>query len=275
MTRYNFHTHSYFDDGKESPGEYLEEAQKLGLEALGFSAHVPLPLKNKWSLTAENYTAYVAEIKKIKAQNNSSTRVYLGLELDYAPGISENFRHWIEATPLDYAIGSVHLVTNPENGLTMTIDGSAENFLRGLAECFEDNPRKLVEAFYRQSTEMVRTQPFNIIGHLDKVKMHLGSKLLDQTERWYQKLVNDLIGAIKDNGIIVELNPRGVYTGKINEYFPSDFVLERCLHLGIDVMVNTDAHKPAQVQSHFDEATNRLKEIGFKKVRTPFFETEI
>ncbi len=275
MTRYNLHTHSNFDDGKGAPAEYFEEAQKLGLVALGFSAHVPLALKNKWSLTAESYRAYVAEIKKIKAHNNSNTKVYLGLELDYAPGIAENFKHWIDTTPLDFAIGSVHLVTNPENGLTMTIDGSAENFFNGLDKCFENNPRKLVEAFYHQSIEMARTQTFNIIGHLDKVKMHLGFKWLDQTENWYQKLVNKLIEAIKDNGIIVELNPRGVYTAKTNEYFPSDFILERCLNRGMGVMVNTDAHQPGQVQSHFEEATNRLKEIGFKKVKTPFFETEI
>ncbi len=275
MTPYNFHTHSHFDDGKGSPAEYLEEAQKLGLVALGFSAHVPLPITNKWSLTPQNYTEYVAEINKIKAKNNLSTAVYLGLELDYAPGISENFKHWIDTTPLDYAIGSVHLVTNPKNGLTMTIDGSAENFFRGLDICFEGNHRMLVETFYHQSIEMVRTQPFNIIGHLDKVKMHLGSTLLDQTEPWYQKLIGDLLEGIRDKGIIVELNPRGVYTGKTCEYFPSDFVLERCLHLGINVMVNTDAHQPTQVLSHFEEATNRLKEIGFKKVRTPFFESEM
>jgi len=275
MIRYNFHTHSCYDDGKGHPSEYLDVALNLGLVALGFSAHVPLPLNNKWSPTEENHTAYISEIKKIKAQNNSNPKVYLGLELDYATGISENFKYWIESTPLDFSIGSVHLVTNPTNGLTMFIDESAESFSRGLDECFEGNPRKLVESFYQQSIEMVRTQPFNIIGHLDKVKMHLGSKLLDQTERWYQKLVDDLLEAIKDNGIIVELNPRGVYTGNTNEYFPSDFVLERCLHLGINVMVNTDAHQPGQVQSHFEEATNRLKEIGFKKVKTPFFETEI
>jgi histidinol-phosphatase (PHP family) len=275
MTRYNFHTHSCFDDGKGHPSEYLKEAQNLGLEALGFSAHVPLPMKNKWSLTQENYVAYVSEVKKLKAQNNSKTKVYLGLELDYAPLISQNFKYWIDNTPLDYAIGSVHLITNPENGLTMTIDGSADNFKKGLRECFDENPRKLVETFFGQSIDMVKSQPFEIIGHLDKVKMHLGPELLAQTEDWYLMLVNNLLFAIKEAGIIVELNPRGVYTGKTNEFFPSDYILERCLGLGIPVMVNTDAHHPSQVQSHFEEATKRLKEIGFKKVKTPFFETEI
>lgn len=275
MTRYNFHNHSRFDDGKEPLENFVAAAIEKGLDALGFSAHVPLPLENKWSLPAKDFPDYVAEVRRLKEQYKDQIRLFLGLEIDYIPGVSEDFESWMKNTPLDYCIGSVHLVHEPQSGKFWFIDGPAEGYFKGVEEIFGGDIRKAVTTFYQQSTEMVKTQPLHIIGHMDKVKMHNKKKLFRQSESWYVELIDSLLKAIKEKGVIIELNTRGVYTGKTTEYFPSPFVLERCLHFGIPVMVNTDAHHPSQLDSHFNQGVALLKDIGFMKMTTPFFEVEI
>jgi histidinol-phosphatase (PHP family) len=271
MNRYNFHTHSHFDDGREPLEAYVLSAIDKDLEALGFSAHAPLPLETVWALPAKDFPDYVAETRKLKVQYKDQIRLYLGLEIDYIPGISEDFQGWIKNTPLDYCIGSVHLVKPGPGDAIWFIDGPAEGYFKGVETVFGGDARKAVTAFYEQSIQMVMTQPLNIIGHLDKVKMHNQEKLFSTSEPWYQALVDKLLKAIKEKGVIVELNTRGIYSGKSKEYFPSPVILEKCLRLDIPVMVNTDAHHPGQILSHFEEGVKHLKDIGFQKMKTPFF----
>jgi histidinol-phosphatase (PHP family) len=274
--RYNFHTHSHYDDGKESMEDYIHSAMDKGLVALGFSGHSPLFFENKWCIKPEVYPDYVAEVKRLKQQYNGIIEIYLGLEIDYIPGHSEDFSSFINSTPLDYSIGSVHLVRPDKNKPQMWfIDGPAEGYFKGLQEVFDGDIKKAVTAFYNQSIEMVMTQPMDIIGHADKVKMHNAGKLFSQDEPWYQGLVDSLLKAIKEKEVIVELNTRGIYSGKSNEFFPSNVFLEKCLHLDIPVMVSVDAHHPDQLDTLFDEAVAHLKDIGFKKMTTPFFVMEI
>lgn len=274
--KYNFHTHSHFDDGKEELEEYVLSAIEKGLGALGFSGHSPLKMENKWSMPADDFPEYVAQIKKLKLQYKEQLQVYLGLEIDYIPGISQDFAGWISTTPLDYCIGSVHLVRPGVNSDTLWfIDGPAEGYFDGVEKIFGGDIKKAVTAFYRQSIEMVNTQPMNIIGHADKVKMHNKEKLFSQGEAWYIQLTDELLKAVKDRGVILELNTRGIYSGKSLEYFPGNDMLEKCLHMDIPVMVNVDAHHPGQVDTLFDEAVAHLRDIGFKKMTTPFFEVAI
>lgn len=269
--KYNFHTHSHFDDGKETLEDFVRKALDLGFDALGFSGHSPIPFENEWSIKAKDLPEYVAQVKKLQKQYEREIPLYLGLEIDYIPGHLEDFDIYRKAIPLDYCIGSVHLVRQPESGEIWFIDGPAENFFNGVEQYFHGNARKAVTAFYEQSIEMVMTQRPDIIGHMDKVKMHNKGKLFDISEPWYTELTDRLLRAIKESETIVEVNTRGVYTGKSDAFFPDTTILEKCLHYEIPVMVNADAHHPDQLLHGVEEATNLLRDIGFTQLRTPFF----
>jgi len=273
MQLYNFHTHSCYDDGKESPENYLKAAQELGFSALGFSAHAPIPNPPPWCLKQENLHQYTEEINRLKKIADPELKIYHGLEIDYIPDVTVDFSYWMQKMNLDYCIGSVHLVKGNQG--IWFIDGPAEGYFEGVRNIFGGDYRKAVTAFFHQSIAMVNTQNPDIIGHLDKVKMHNKELHFSQNEPWYVEAAEKLIKAIKENKTIVELNTRGLYTGKCEEYFPSSFLLEQCLHYHIPVMVSTDAHQPNQLNSYFDEACKLLKDIGFKKIQTPFFESEL
>jgi histidinol-phosphatase (PHP family) len=272
---YNFHSHSYLCDGKEHMEEYVKTAISKNFKAFGFSAHSPLPFPNEWSLTSESYKQYLKDARELKEKYKGQIDLYLGLEIDYIPGHSDNFSEFTQAAPLDYCIGSVHLVRGQENGKIWFIDGPIEGYLSGVDEVFQGNYKDAVTAFYKQTIEMIRTQKPDIIGHIDKVKMHNKQRWFSTSEKWYQDIVYETLVVAAENNCIVELNTRGVYTGKTDEYFPSKEILFKCRELGIDMMVNSDAHHPSQLDIHFAEGHQLLKQIGFKKIRTPFFEAEL
>lgn len=268
--KYNFHTHSHYDDGRMALEDFVIEAIDQGFEALGFSGHSPLPGDNEYSIKTAALPEYVAIGKRLKQQYKDQIRLYLGLEIEYIPGVSEDFNEFIKGIPLDYSIGSVHLVSHPTKKEIWFIDGPEQNYVTGLKEIFDGDARKAVTAYYEQSIRMVETQPMDIIGHLDKVKMYNRGRYFDTDEGWYQLLVERLLDAIKEHDVIVEVNTRGVYTGKSDEYFPCGSILEKCLQRRIPVMVNSDAHQPDQLSNHVAQAEALLRDIGYREVRTPF-----
>jgi len=278
LPKYNFHTHSHFDDGKEPLEDYVQAAIEAGMQAYGFSGHSPLPFDNHWSLPKDALPEYLAEAKRLREKYKHLIHIYVGLEIDYVPGYSENFRQLMDECGLDYSIGSVHLVMKPgskDPSDTWFIDGPREGYIQGINTIYGGDAKRAVQAYYAQQAEMVETQRPAIIGHLDKVNMHNKGELFDAASGWYRQSVDHLLDAISGSGTIVELNTRGVYSGKTDDFFPNNEILKKCLDRDIPVMVNTDAHHPTQVDRLFDEGTKLLKDIGFKKIVTPFFELDI
>jgi histidinol-phosphatase (PHP family) len=272
---YNFHSHSQHCDGKEQMEDYVIAAIEKKFKALGFSAHSPLPFPNEWSLTPESFKQYVKDARYLIEKYRNEIDLYLGLELDYIPGHSEDFEGFMKNTPLDYNIGSIHLVRHEENDKIWFIDGPLEGFTNGVNEIFAGDYRDAVTAFYKQSILMIQTQKPDIIGHIDKVKMHNKQRWFSTSEKWYVDLVEETLEAAAKQNCIIEVNTRGLYTGKTDEYFPSTEIIQKCYDRGISMMVNSDAHHPNQLDKHFLEAHDLLRKIGFKSLRTPFFEYEI
>ncbi|OQA01226.1 MAG: Histidinol-phosphatase [Bacteroidetes bacterium ADurb.Bin408] len=263
---YNYHTHTQFCDGSSQPVRYVEEALRQKMQVLGFSAHAPLSFENEWSLKKADISKYVAEIERLKTSYKGQICILNGLEADYIPGITQKFDTLRKKFRLDYIIGSVHLVKAPEGDALWFIDGAVHNFDNGLAEIFNHNIRRAVTAYYKQIQEMIVTQKPDIIGHIDKIKMNNKGRFFSEDEGWYEQIVTDTLYVASRYNCLLELNTRGVYTGKTDTFFPSPFVLERCLSLGIKVMVNSDAHRPEQLTLKFKNAFDLLKSTGFKNV---------
>lgn len=266
MSHPNFHTHSYFCDGAENPLNYIKKAIELEMPALGFSSHAPVTFKNKWSMSWEDLDAYRKAIEELKNQYKKDIEIYRGLEIDYIPGISKKFDHFRVQLQLDYVIGAVHLVKGKNPGRLWFIDGPQEGYKQGLEEIFNNDPREAVKAYFHQINEMLYSQEFEFIAHLDKVKMNNKEQFFSTSEGWYKKLVKQTLAYIKDKDVALELNTRGVYKGKSQEYFPSTGILEEAYMMQIPVVVNSDAHSPHELNGQFVEALSLLKGIGYKGV---------
>lgn len=275
MINFNFHQHSNFSDGLDAPEKYVEKAIEFGFCALGFSEHSPLPFENPFSLKPKDVDSYIDTIDRLKIKYDGRIKLYRALEMDYIPGLSDDFSVWRKRCNTDYLIGSVHLVLPStfkpaKENLWFTDGPKHETYDRGLEKFFEGDIRKAVKAFFNQTNQMIETQDFDVLGHMDKIKMHNRDRYFTEDELWYQKLVDECLDLVKQKDLIVEVNTRGIYKKRSKSLFPDDITLRKVKNLNIPVLISSDAHHPSELNLGFKDAQQKLVEKGIYEVM--FFE---
>ena len=284
----NLHTHTEFSDGSSPPENYIEEAEKLGFSVLGFSDHSPVPFPNTFAIPEGGLPAYVEAITTLmtppslplKGRSKSPSgdlgvnpeygiQILLGLEYDYIPGLTASVRNLREEYQFDYIIGSVHLVRNSHPDLLWFIDGpKVKTYDKGLRDVFGGDIRKAVTAYWRQLQEMIVQEQPDIIGHLDKIKMHNHDRYFREDEPWYVALTEETLELIRQRGSVVEVNTRGIYKQRSDTLFPGPELLKKILARRIPITLTSDAHKPEELSLFFPEAKEVLKSIGFNSLWT-------
>jgi len=281
MTIFNLHTHTRFSDGSDEPLKYVEEAIRQGFHTLGFSDHAPVPFANTFAIREDELGAYFEAITKLKStkyevrSTKTSSRIphpasgisfLTGLEVDYIPAITKTFQYYRDNFPVDYLIGSVHLVKNEGTDMLWFIDGpEIAIYDQGLKDIFGGDAKAGVTAYYRQIQEMIQNEKPDIVGHLDKIKMYNRGRYFSEADAWYVTLVDDVLEMIRDAGCVVEVNTRGIYKKRSDTLFPGPDILKKINNLNIPITITSDAHKPAEISNYFAEARILLKEIGFTK----------
>ena len=289
MQNFNLHTHSVYSDGKSQPREIVEEAIRQGLTTIGFSEHSPLPFDNTFSVKSADMPCYVAEIARLKAEFKDKIDIYCALEADYLTGISEPFAVTKEKYHLDYLIGGVHLVINPAlrqaQGPAKTkviepvempaisadeiwfIDGPKwEVYDEGLQKFFNGDIRRAVRRFFDQSNEMIENEQFDIIAHFDKIKMHNRDRYFHEDEPWYRKLALETLDLIREKGLVMEINTRGIYKKRYNGFYPSPWLMEEACKMGVPAIISADAHHFSEITLEFAAAEEALKMAGYCSV---------
>jgi len=267
MINFNFHQHSNFSDGANEPEDYVVKAIELGFSAIGFSEHSPLSFENPFSLKDDNAENYVSIIDELKVKYNGKIRIYRSLEMDFIPGISEDFSYWKNKCSTDYLIGSVHLVKPAGiNELWFTDGPKHEIYDQGLKEFFGGDIKLAVKTYYNQVCSMIETQDFDVVGHIDKIKMHNQNRFFTEDEQWYQKLVDKCLDLVKQKELIIEVNTRGIYKKRSDSLFPDGLTLQKVKDLNIPIIISSDAHQPNELNLGFENAISKLVKMGFKHV---------
>ncbi|HOI31238.1 MAG: histidinol-phosphatase [Bacteroidales bacterium] len=265
MITQNLHTHTIFSDGKSTPEEVVKSAIDSGLQSLGFSDHAPVPFLNSFSIAEGELSNYIAKIEQLKTEFANRIEIMLSLEVDHIPVLMDDFFHQNPDLNLDYTIGSVHLVGADRLENLWFIDGpKREIYDDGLQQFFGGDIRMAVKAFYHQTNRMLEQQTPDIIGHLDKIKMHNQNRFFREDETWYRNLVRETLRLIKEKDVVAELNTRGKYKGRSDSLFPSDWILKEMKTLNIPVIISSDAHQAHEVVLLFDEAVEALKNAGYR-----------
>jgi histidinol-phosphatase (PHP family) len=267
MTGTNFHTHTNWSDGKSSADETIQQAIKEQMTVLGFSDHVDLPFENNFAIARGQLPNYIEEIRSLARVYQDKVKILCGLEVDYIPGVIENFEAIKNENKLDYVIGSVHMVTRNYPEIFWFIDGPERcSYDDGLERFFGNNIREAVRSFYDQTNEMIEHEKFEIIGHFDKIKMHNHNRFFTEDERWYRNLVLETLDLIRQKNRIVEVNTRGVYKKRCDSFFPSDWILSQMNEMHIPALVSSDAHQHSELQLLFPEALKSLQKAGYKEI---------
>jgi histidinol-phosphatase (PHP family) len=272
---FNLHTHTHFSDGSSAPEEYLKEAIRQEFSVLGFSDHSPVPFENNFAIREERLNEYCEAIRNLSPSPFSpplegrglSIQILLGLEIDYIPSLTKSIEYYREKYHFDYFIGSVHLVQNGNNPGLWFIDGpDVSIYDQGLNNVFHGDIRQGVRSYYHQINKMILTQKPDIIGHLDKIKMHNRNRYFRENENWYVQLVDETLDLIKKNHCIIEVNTRGIYKKRSDSLYPGPEILKKINTMKIPVTLSSDAHKPKELSLCFEETKRVLSEIGFKSL---------
>jgi histidinol-phosphatase (PHP family) len=268
LNLFNLHTHSNFCDGTGEPEEFVHSALAKAFHTLGFSSHAPVPFKNNFAIRDDEQLQYYCRtIRELQVKYLDRISIWLALELDYIEGMTRDFSELRQLCGLDYTIGSVHLVKNGNDDGLWFIDGpKSESYDNGLKTIFGGDIRRAVRAYYQQVSRMILTQKPDILGHFDKIKMHNQDRYFREDETWYRELVMEVLDIVKQSGVIVEVNTRGIYKKRCNELFPGTWVLKEMKEKGIPVTISSDAHRPEEIDGYYAEALEILKGIGFKSL---------
>ena len=264
----NYHSHSHYCDGVQPPEAHIVAAVDQGFHAFGFSSHGPMFVETGWNIRLSQMNKYTSEIQELKRIHQHNLDIYVGLEMDYIPGVIGPQAPIIEDLGLDYTIGSIHFVDSLPAGAPWMVDSSHRHFMQGLTQIFKGDIRAAVGRYYELTRRMVLEECPDILGHMDKIKIQGQSgKLFSEEEAWYREEVLETLKVIRDAGVIVEVNTRGMYKQKTLETYPSQWILVLMQQMNIPIMLNSDSHHPSEISYLYPETARMLNEIGFTHVK--------
>ncbi len=264
MNLTNYHSHCSFCDGRAPFEEFVKEAITQGFYSYGVSSHAPLPFPTQWTMEWEQMEAYLDEFNNLRQKYADEIELYVGLEIDYLNEESNPSVARFTELPLDYRIGSVHLLYDAA-GEVVDIDCSPAVFKERVDRHFNGDVLRVIRMYFDRLFRMVELGGFDILGHADK--MHYNAScyhpgLLD--EPWYEALMKDYFSLVASRGYLVEINTKAY--DSLGTFYPNSRYWELMKEYQIKILVNSDAHYPERINAGRMEALRLLQAKGFATV---------
>lgn len=254
MIKTNFHTHTYYCDGKDSPEEMVLAAIDKGFTSIGFSSHSYLEKDAQYVMSRESAEKYRNEIHSLKEKYKDKIKIFCGIEQDY-----------YSQTPTDvydYVIGSVHNVL--KNGEFLIVDGSVDEMTRQL-ECYYQNDfDAFAEDYFSLIKDVVVKTNADIIGHFDLVLKNCERIPYKPTKRFLtaaERAVKELVKYQKP----FEINTGAMARGYRTAPYPLPEILKMIYENNGSIIFSSDCHDKSKLDFGFDVSKPLALEIGFKK----------
>jgi len=265
MVKTDYHAHCAYCDGNASPGEMAEAAERAGLAWFGLSSHAPLPFGTTWNMDGGEAAAYRADLRSLAERFKGRLGILIGMEIDWMAESGGPARTGDWGEGLDYRIGSVHFV-RAEDGALFTIDSPKEEFLSDFRSHCPSGGRLLIEDYYARVGAMAAEGGFDILGHFDLPKKNNQENLLfDEGAPWYRDAVMSAVEAIAASSAVVEVHTGGISRKRIDDPYPSAWILSEFRARGVRVVFSSDAHRPEDILAHRDEAFDSMRKAGYRE----------
>ena len=150
----NYHSHSLYCDGRAGMEDFVRFALSEGFTSYGFSSHAPLPFSTAWTMEWDIMDDYLSEFHRLKEKYAGRIELYIGLEIDYLNEASNPSIARFRELPLDYRIGSVHLLYN-DKGEVVDVDVPADTFKTIVDGHFCGDLEHVVRLYYGRLTRML------------------------------------------------------------------------------------------------------------------------
>jgi len=247
--RIDLHNHTTrCNHAKGSMESYVQRAIELGIDVYGFSEHAPMEFDTHYRLPFNEMEDYTQEVLTLKEQYQEKIQILLGYEVDYLKGFMDER---VLTAKVDYLIGSVHFLG--EWGFDHP-DYTDEYKKRNIDEIWQ--------TYFDAIEAMAKTGYFDIVGHLDLIKVFNYMPKKD-----IRLIASSALKAIKKSNMVIELNSAGLRK-PCREIYPSPSLLEVAYELDIPITFSSDAHAIGQVGFKYDEAKQLAQNVGYTKAVT-------
>jgi histidinol-phosphatase (PHP family) len=244
----DYHTHTPLcKHATGHPREYAARAVELGLPELGFSDHSPMRTPfDDWRMEWEEFPRYLEMVEEARA-DFPDLPIRLGLEVDYLAGHEAWIEELSKAADFDYLIGAVHYIApgwdvdNPKHLSRYTSAGAEEVWT----------------TYFDLYEKAIRTRLFDFMAHPDLPKK-FGHRPEGDLRRFYAPVIQ----ALTDTDTAFEINTAGLRK-PVGELYPTLEFLQIARGAGVPLLINSDAHDPAEVGADFDKAIALAREAGY------------
>lgn len=252
----NFHTHTVFCDGKNTPEEMVRTAIEKGFSALGFSGHGYTPFDLRYCL--KDTPAYITEINRLKADYRGQIEILLGIEEDALSPV--------DGTPFAYRIGSCHYLWVGKE--YYSLDSNRAGLLACL-QAFGGDPAALAECYFDTFCGYIRRHRPDIIGHFDLItKFDESDTPLFSKNTAYRRIAARAAEAIACSGRLIEVNTGAMARGLRTAPYPAAEILRVLRRADAPLILSSDCHDAKDLDFGFAEAKALLRELGFRRLFT-------
>lgn len=259
----DIHMHTDFSSDSKSPMEsMIQSAIEKGLKTICFTEHLDYeyPADDGQGLFLVDIDAYQKKLLELKEIYKNDIEVLFGIEFGLLPHLAERYEKITSSYDFDFIIGSSHLVAAPwypddsRHG-----DPYDDAFWKGRS--VED----VCEAYFQSIIDNISAyKNFDTYGHIDYIIRYAPEKNKGYTYQKYAKILDQLLTALIENNIALEVNTAGFKYG-LGEPNPQSDILKRYLELGGEkITIGADGHKPEHIAYDFKKAETLLKDLGFK-----------
>ena len=162
--RIDLHNHTTLcNHASGTMDEYIQKAIELDIDIFGFSCHAPMEFEPEYRMSLAQSKIYERDILELKNKYKKEIKILSAYEVDFMSNPSFMEKDILNSN-VDYLIGSVHFLDNKN-----TIWGFDNPAFIKTYE-YQDID-KIWQDYFDAITAMVKTGYFNIVGHIDLIKV--------------------------------------------------------------------------------------------------------
>ncbi|MBO4322310.1 MAG: histidinol-phosphatase [Clostridia bacterium] len=246
VIRADFHLHSLFSDGKNSPEEVVLAAIGKGMTAIGFSDHSWTPFDESYCMKRERISDYMLEIARLKRKYRGRIKIFCGIEQDYFAGLP--------AGGFDYVIGSVHYVK--VRGEYLPVDHDVRILREGIDRLLGGDSDAFAEAYFELVAGVAEKTGADLIGHFDLASKfsEKGGPVNTRSPR-YDAAWRAAADSLIPSGKLFEINTGAVSRGYRTSAYPSAEQREYIAARGGRFIMSSDSHRAENLMFGFNTLT--------------------
>lgn len=256
MIKADFHTHTTYCDGKNTPREMVEAAYRMGFTDFGLSGHADFSnVEPGFGMSDQALAAYQREISLLREEYAGKMNLYIGIELDCLGPIQK----------AEYAIGSTHCLE--KDGEFVIVDDTEEKLVSAVQRLWKGDWYAFARDYYELEAAVFDRTGCDWVGHFDLLtKWNQDFRHFDETKDEYREPALAAMRKLNDAGLPFEINTGAISRGYRREPYPSRFLLKELHAMGGRIMINSDSHNVNTIGFQFDPARRLAAECGFTRL---------